>query len=339
ILYSAAPDSLAMNRWVCPLTVDLPLVVFFLFFFFGHTLTREVWTPSVWFDKACINQAESEKKKEAIGSLPDFLKRSARLLVLWDETYFDRLWCSLEIATFAKHRSDPHAIRVLDRFVAPWLLGCLLSEWLIVRLVWPWFIALIAATSPSSFGKPDTVSDYVILGILGSISSIICQSPCAAVSAVCFTLKLQQRKVMLDSFANFDIRCAQCALASDRPVLQAQIARLFDEIDDKPISVAVDGPEALLIPAAAEEPEELLELVRNSSIREITSYPSHDDCLDIFNRYVRAELYNQIISDLGSATYLHWWLAFLAFLPQQFFTVGFEFLQCEQMGCQALPEV
>ncbi|CAE7545477.1 Gstm5, partial [Symbiodinium pilosum] len=45
---------------------------------------------------------------------------------------------------------------------------------------------------------------------------------------------------MLEQFASFDVRRSQCGVAAERPKLHCQIARLFDEIDDPLISVAIE---------------------------------------------------------------------------------------------------
>lgn len=50
----------------------------------------------------CIHQTDLEKKKRGIDGLGGFLKRSDKMLVLWDPTYFTRLWCTFELAAFLR---------------------------------------------------------------------------------------------------------------------------------------------------------------------------------------------------------------------------------------------
>jgi len=52
----------------------------------------------VFLDKVCIHQTDLEKKQKGIDGLGGFLKRSKNVLVLWDASYFTRLWCTLEMA-------------------------------------------------------------------------------------------------------------------------------------------------------------------------------------------------------------------------------------------------
>merc|ERR1712217_404358 len=53
--------------------------------------------PRIWFDKACIDQ--SDIKADLLG-LPVFLSGCKELLVLCGPTYFQRLWCVMELFTF-----------------------------------------------------------------------------------------------------------------------------------------------------------------------------------------------------------------------------------------------
>ena len=59
-------------------------------------------------DAACIHQANRALKTTGIRHLAGYVAMSQRLLVLWDEHYFDRLWCVYELATFsAIHPNKP----------------------------------------------------------------------------------------------------------------------------------------------------------------------------------------------------------------------------------------
>ena len=49
---------------------------------------------------------------------------------------------------------------------------------------------------------------------------------------------------MLEHFSNFDVRNAQCTVSDDRLTLYDQIARLFDGIDETPISIEFGAPES-----------------------------------------------------------------------------------------------
>eukprot|EP00439_Symbiodinium_sp_Y106_P014245 s944_g2.t1 len=56
----------------------------------------------VFLDKLCIDQSDAELKQRGILNLPGFLLSSEKLLILWSEHYFSRLWCVFEMATYLK---------------------------------------------------------------------------------------------------------------------------------------------------------------------------------------------------------------------------------------------
>ncbi|OLP88959.1 hypothetical protein AK812_SmicGene29629 [Symbiodinium microadriaticum] len=91
------------SRLLLPCFVYLPMVSFFIAFFFGQQLSFGLWSPSIWIDRLCIHQTDLDLKAEQIKSVPTFVARSSRMLVLCDGSYFERLWCNLELATFARH--------------------------------------------------------------------------------------------------------------------------------------------------------------------------------------------------------------------------------------------
>ncbi|CAJ1419077.1 unnamed protein product [Effrenium voratum] len=62
-------------------------------------------SASIFLDRICIHQSDPRLKMEGVMSIGAFLKRSERMLVLWDASYMQRLWCVFEVAAFLKSRS------------------------------------------------------------------------------------------------------------------------------------------------------------------------------------------------------------------------------------------
>jgi len=73
---------------------------------FGHKVN--VNNPTLFLDKVCIHQTNSELKSMGIKSLGGFLKHSKRMLVLWGDDYFDRLWCCYELAVYVLIQGTSH---------------------------------------------------------------------------------------------------------------------------------------------------------------------------------------------------------------------------------------
>ena len=71
-------------------------------------LTFIFWQPSkrVFVDKICINQADDRRRLEGVVNVCAFAKRSESMLVCWDGTYAQRLWCVLEMAAFIKTHEE-----------------------------------------------------------------------------------------------------------------------------------------------------------------------------------------------------------------------------------------
>ncbi|CAE7948820.1 unnamed protein product, partial [Symbiodinium sp. KB8] len=75
------------------------------------------WRSSadVFLDVICIDQEVQPRKADGLLSIGAFLKKSDTMLVLWDHTYCDRLWCMFEIAGFARSRCAGEEPRLLIR--------------------------------------------------------------------------------------------------------------------------------------------------------------------------------------------------------------------------------
>ncbi|CAJ1366499.1 unnamed protein product [Effrenium voratum] len=72
----------------------------------SYRLPKPRFNPaSIFLDRICIHQSDPRLKMEGVMSIGAFLKRSERMLVLWDASYMQRLWCVFEVAAFLKSRS------------------------------------------------------------------------------------------------------------------------------------------------------------------------------------------------------------------------------------------
>jgi len=104
-----------------------PMVTFAIVLIFGHELPLGRSLPSCWLDRICIHQTDMDKKKEQINALPVFVAQSSKMLVLWDQTYFERLWCNLELATCARY-GGTDKVELMPLWLAPWLLSTILLD-------------------------------------------------------------------------------------------------------------------------------------------------------------------------------------------------------------------
>jgi len=82
----------------------------------ASVLTLGCWQSrsKIFLDKICICQHDETKRVAAIYGLNNFLKRSNRMLIIWDASYSTRLWCIFEMAAFVqtKRRDAVNHIRI-----------------------------------------------------------------------------------------------------------------------------------------------------------------------------------------------------------------------------------
>eukprot|EP00437_Effrenium_voratum_P022584 CAMPEP_0181399144 /NCGR_PEP_ID=MMETSP1110-20121109/1429_1 /TAXON_ID=174948 /ORGANISM="Symbiodinium sp., Strain CCMP421" /LENGTH=557 /DNA_ID=CAMNT_0023521165 /DNA_START=105 /DNA_END=1779 /DNA_ORIENTATION=- len=95
--YNAGRDYDALNSCWCVWTGILLSSVTLAFW-----KTRKM----VFLDRVCVNQVDEDEKCEAILSIGALLKSSQAMLVLWDTTYVERLWCVFELAAYIKSHGD-----------------------------------------------------------------------------------------------------------------------------------------------------------------------------------------------------------------------------------------
>ena len=78
------------------------------FGFIVTTLVMIFWQPRkrIFLDRICISSTNQRLKAQAIFSLAGLLKHSDSMLVLWDPTWTERLWCLFELAAFLQSKKD-----------------------------------------------------------------------------------------------------------------------------------------------------------------------------------------------------------------------------------------
>ncbi|CAE7764097.1 unnamed protein product [Symbiodinium sp. CCMP2456] len=238
-------------------------------------------------------------KAEAISMLPAFVKCSSEMLILWDNTYCDRLWCCMEMSLFLK-KGDLSKLHVVPVWLAPWLLCTMFLDWFCARLTLPIVFFL---WSGGQGGDLATDSRWGIVAVCVQLWGLLLLAylPALLPALVSFVAKIEQHQAMLKQLQAFDIRCAKCSVEEDRTLLEAIVAREYDGIDDAPISVDLSADEfstSLADPASRLLPAEA-EVLRDDAVRRLTSYPGVEECLEIFNAQVRNQLFSELRRDLG----------------------------------------
>ena len=89
--------------------------------FMATTMTFLFWRSQrlVFLDRICINQHDDTLKKDSIYSLGGIIRQSQEMLVLWDSTWSDRLWCQFEFAAFLSKKAGEQVLLIAPTFLGP----------------------------------------------------------------------------------------------------------------------------------------------------------------------------------------------------------------------------
>eukprot|EP00435_Cladocopium_sp_Y103_P045584 s1134_g13.t1 len=206
----AAWDGAELHRAV----VYWPMTVFFLVFFLGHLRCQQHWACLSRRGNGC--KEDPQLKAQTLQALPVFVARSNEMLVLWDPSYLERLWCNYELAVFAKSGNDT-AVNFVPVWLPIWTLSAIAMD-----LLSSFLIDLVGtSTPPPAFDKNSHVQLFLATFVFW----------CPPCLAYLFPSILS----FLDKMATFDFRSAQCTLDSDRRVIRQQVLRLF-ESERRPIA-------------------------------------------------------------------------------------------------------
>ncbi|CAE8667338.1 unnamed protein product [Polarella glacialis] len=154
-------------------------------------------SASVFLDKLCIDQENEEQKERAILD---------RLLILWSPSYFDRLWCTYELA------SGMRDIILTPIHVAPALFAITFSLWSSI------IIFIYAVTIRSYFLGSDVQrsgSDVLTFDVVSGVAAFLC----VHVGGVILPTHLSRRlanslRLLPQQLESFSIREANCFCCS-----------------------------------------------------------------------------------------------------------------------------
>eukprot|EP00438_Fugacium_kawagutii_P032422 Skav234925 [mRNA] locus=scaffold840:1011811:1013061:+ [translate_table: standard] len=281
------------------------MLVFLGAYFFGYYFDSR----SFWMDQECVHQTNAELKFRTLQAIPAFVAKSTQMVAFWDITYFQRLWCNFELALHAKFSANTQAICVVPTWMPVWVLSS---------------FAILAVVSMSTAGQPWGIScegDSIASVIISDFVNVWLPSTSLWAVLVAFPLswlsiqKVDMHKLMLQQMEDFDFRSAQCAVESDRGIIEEQVVDLFDEAFEAPLSVAfgVDSPEVTPLVQCPSRRD-------LRQIRHITSYPTHDEVIEEFNAYVRGPLRESVEESIGKEEYISLKSCIAASLP--FFYIG-----------------
>lgn len=257
-----------------------------------------------------------------------FIAQSTDMIVLWDDTVFERLWCNYELAVHAKTSASSCAFKLVPIWEPAWNLAWLAS----------WF-AFGCSIDPSQrqLLAWDPSSEWSLFGSFWK-TYYVSPVPFLVASVPCTWLCLQRfkhHKLMLDQMSHFELRDAKCTLETDRILIMEQILGLFDEALEPPVSVSFETTDSAGTTeqhsAQTEEDHPLISPSDIEEIRGITSYPTKEEIMDLFNAYVRGPLRDTVVRSTGRGDHVPFTLCIGACLPV-FFTALATVFDCDGLG-------
>lgn len=178
----------------------------------------------VFLDKVCTHQTDPDMKQRGIDGLGGFLNHSKQMLLLWDETYFQRLWCTFEVAAFTHIHGETASIQV-EPIVRGYLvaLGVFLPFW--NHLAQYFFLVV------TSHGDDFKLAAYVLLGIIYVLFGTV-----VIHMSRDFARNHRAMQQQIESFTCAQAKCFCCSVEHIMPDTGAEIEhivkeRLHDKID------------------------------------------------------------------------------------------------------------
>ncbi|CAE7329031.1 unnamed protein product [Symbiodinium natans] len=270
-------------------------------------------------------------KAKTIAALPIFVANSSRMLVLGDDTYFERLWCNLELAIFAKSSRDPRAVQYMPLWLTPWILSTIFMDVVCITIAPPLeTFALDHLTSRirDSFGQYSTLTFFLVV-MLTWIFPGMCYLPASLPSFSHHVRKIQQHEQLLKNMAGFDIRNAKCTLESDREIIENEVLELFDV----EVSNAWD-PKSPISPTSPVDNRAPWATRDNST--SLTRRERRKRFMN-FNLYVRGPLRESVLQTIGQEVDMPWSLCMLCFMPLIFYS-AVSVLGCDGNSCDVTAE-
>eukprot|EP00929_Paragymnodinium_shiwhaense_P089134 TRINITY_DN4935_c0_g4_i1.p1 TRINITY_DN4935_c0_g4~~TRINITY_DN4935_c0_g4_i1.p1 ORF type:complete len:502 (-),score=16.76 TRINITY_DN4935_c0_g4_i1:224-1729(-) len=151
-----------------------PLAFFGVLFHWQRVRAKLPHRQLSFVDKLCIAQHDEEMKREGILGLAAFLKHSRRLVVLWSPTYFSRLWCTYELATWFRYNRPLSSILFMPVEI-PFVLVCGVA-FLIPHFGWRHISLTFELTAPPIFVMlvfiEHVLASYVLLGHVEHVTKL-----------------------------------------------------------------------------------------------------------------------------------------------------------------------
>jgi len=206
-----------------------------------------VWWPckgTVFLDKACIKQGDDVAKRRGIMHLGVILRHSRNMVVLWDSTYFSRLWCAFEIAARVKIAEQAEegfgGLTVIPSIYGGIAVTGCVGNFVEITMARSFTIAMSGSSATPA--KDYALEDAIRSGVVVAVAAFLVFTPLAP------GIHRQMRSItqttkQLEAFSIKNAECFCCAhnhrhpetgvkLPCDRKPIEASVKQWFGSMEE-----------------------------------------------------------------------------------------------------------
>lgn len=209
VIFASICFLVSAPQWVSRVLeiLSLPLFLFILLRCQRIRAYAGIGVPTVFLDKACIDQENKDIQRASIYKLGAFLNASSTMVAIYSDVYLQRLWTVYEMATWVCLKPLENMI-IIPEFV-PWVVGAALSV--------PWTAHALVILRDGISENNNTALEEQLIGtfISGQVLLFMCR-------------RFARRQLdFYSSLADFNVNESKCADESDRPMVYDSIAAIM----------------------------------------------------------------------------------------------------------------
>eukprot|EP00928_Gymnodinium_smaydae_P004286 TRINITY_DN11478_c0_g1_i1.p1 TRINITY_DN11478_c0_g1~~TRINITY_DN11478_c0_g1_i1.p1 ORF type:complete len:517 (+),score=57.59 TRINITY_DN11478_c0_g1_i1:49-1599(+) len=224
VIWYYMPDGTPVEGARAPWGLCFGSLAFFLAFFYAHEVRNRFHTGNTYFfDNLCVHQYDKEKKTAGILSFSAVVQRSDEFVMLWDDSYFERLWCTLEMATLVHVHRDKELLPLT--FLPLKLQFVAIGGW----LVWMFNCSCFAAITMTGLS-------------VQFLPMMTCSVSMAFVAPV-VQKYIAQRNQLSTQLLSFKVSDATCTVEDDRALVLRTLKAWFGNLErfDEHVHTVVQG--------------------------------------------------------------------------------------------------
>jgi len=211
--------------------LGVPMLVFVVVLFCGHMVRVPIQT--MWLDKLSIHQTRKDLQIKGVTAIPEFVAKSDRMIVLWSDTYFERLWCNAEVASFAAINGAAR-LDMLPLWFAPWIIVTMtlnVVSIIVSSKLFVWIPHAAKYIASTGIVEQPSLLTFSSLFVGVGCTFTVAYLPLIVPTWYATRTKLDIQSNMLSQCREFAFGRAKCRFESDREVVADMIKYLWKDYE------------------------------------------------------------------------------------------------------------